>query len=115
VRICLTINREGGIGRILIVSLMVVLWLATAAVAASPELHHRLHRDSKSVTHECVVTLFSKSYLLNGSTSSFVLALIPVFFGLFLLLQSFRFSIIDYRLSPSRMPPANPFHTAVVG
>jgi hypothetical protein len=115
VQICLTRCRERRIGRILVVSLMLILWLGTAALAASPELHHRLHPDSKSPTHECLVTLLSKSHLLAGAAGSFILALIPVFFGLLLLAESSRCSVIDYRLSPSRAPPSGFSSSTVVG
>jgi len=105
VQICMKTNRPRGMGRILIVGLMLVLWLGTAALAASPQLHQRLHKDSKNATHECLVTLLSKSQLLAGGAGSFVLALIPIFFGLLVTAESFHFTIIDYRLSPSRAPP----------
>jgi len=108
-------DRERGIGKILLVALMLVLWLGTSALAASPELHHRLHKDSKSLTHECLVTLLSKSHLLAGGTGSFVLAFIPIFFGLLLIADSSHFSIVDYRLSPSRAPPYRFSSITVVG
>jgi len=106
---------QQGIPRILVVSLMLLLWLGTAALAASPELHHRLHKDSKNATHECFVTLLSKSQLLAGTVGNFMLALIPVFFCLLLISESSRFSVIDYRLSPSRAPPVHPALATVVG
>jgi len=115
VQICLTRCRERRIARILVVSLMLLLWLGTAALAASPELHHRLHKDSRNVTHECLITLFSKSYLLAGCARSLPLALIPVFFGLLFVAESSRFSVLDYRLSPSRAPPSGVSSSTVVG
>lgn len=105
-QLCCKTNSQRGIGKILAVSLMLVLWLGTTALAASPQLHHLLHKDSKSATHECLVTLLSKSQLLAGSAATFVLALVPIFFGLLLIAESSHFSIIEYRLSPSRAPPA---------
>ena len=111
---CWKTNDQRGIGKILVVSLMLVLWLGTAALAASPQLHHLLHKDSKSATHECLVTLLSKSQLLAGGAATFVLALIPVFFGLLLIAESSHFSIIEYRLSPSRAPPARSYTPSMV-
>jgi len=108
-------HRQRGIGRILVVALMLVLWLGTAALAASPQLHHYLHKDSKSPTHECLVTLLSKSQLLAGGAGCFVLALIPIFFGRLPTAQSFQFLTIDYRLSPSRAPPVLFSSITVVG
>jgi len=107
--------RERRIGRMLVVGLMVSLWLGASALAASPQLHHRLHKDSKSLNHECLVTLLSKSHLLAGSTGTFLLAFVPLFFGLLLIAESSHFSIIDYRLSPSRAPPSRFSCITVVG
>jgi len=98
-------NRKRGIGKILLVGLMLFLWVGTAALAASPQLHHRLHKDSRDVTHECLVTLLSKSQLLAGGPESFILVLMPVFFGLLLAEECFQLPAIRYRLSPSRAPP----------
>ena len=106
VQSCLTRCRERRIGRILVVSLMLLLWLGTAALAASPELHHRLHKDSRNVTHECLITLVSKGHLLAGGTGFLPLISIPVFFGLLFIAESFHLTPVDYRLSPSRAPPS---------
>src|SRR5258708_1011446 len=99
-------NRQPGIGKILLVGLMLLLWLGTAALAASPQLHHRLHKDSQSPTHECLVTLVSKAHLLAGGVGFLLLISIPVFFGLFATAESFLLTPVDYRLYPSRAPPA---------
>ena len=117
VQFCRKMNahRQRGFGRVLIVALMLVLWLGTATLAASPQLHHRLHKDSKSLTHECLVTLLSKSLLVGATAGSVILALIPIFFGCLPAAQSFQCRIIDYRLSPSRAPPVLLSSTTVVG
>lgn len=94
---------------------MLVLWLGTVALAASPQLHQRLHKDSKSLTHECLVTLLSKSHLLAGVAGSFIVALIPIFFGWLPPATSFHGLSFDYRLSPSRAPPACVSSIPVVG
>ena len=114
-QICVKTKRQRGVGRILIVGLMLLLWMGTAALAASPALHQYLHKDSKSLSHECIVTLLSKSHLLAGGNSNFVLVLIPIFFGLLLAVECFQFSIIEFRLSPSRAPPLTPASLTVVG
>jgi len=115
VQLCCKTNRLRGIGKILVVSLMLVLWLGTTALAASPQLHHLLHKDSRSTTHECLVTLLSKSQLLAGGAATFVLVLTPVFFGLLLIAESSHFSLIEYRLSPSRAPPVQLASNTAVG
>jgi len=112
---CVKTNRPRGLGRILLVGLMLLLWLGTATLAVSPQLHQKLHKDSKSASHECVVTLLSKSHLLAGGGGSVLLVLIPVFFGLLLVAESFHFSVIDFRLSPSRAPPLTSASLPVVG
>src|SRR5437667_2222541 len=99
VRVCSKIDSQRGITRVLLVGLMLLLWLGTAALAASPQLHHRLHKDSKSPTHECLVTLLSKSHFLAGGTENFVLIAIPIFFGLLVTAESFHHTPVDYRLS----------------
>jgi hypothetical protein len=115
VQLCYETNSQRGIGKILVVGLMLVLWLGTTALAASPQLHYLLHKDSKSATHECLVTLLSKGQLLAGGAATFVLALIPIFFGLLLIAESSHFSIIEYRLSPGRAPPVLSASNTVVG
>jgi multisubunit Na+/H+ antiporter MnhG subunit len=115
VQICLKTNRQRGMGRIVMVGLMLALWLGTVALAVSPELHQRLHKDSKSVTHECLVTLLSKSHLLAGGAGSFVLALVPLFFGWLVMAETSWLSVPDYRLSPSRAPPSILSSNTVVG
>jgi len=108
-------NGERGIGRVVLVALMLSLWLGTSALAASPQLHHWFHKDSKSVTHECLVTLLSKSHLLASSGGVALLIAAPVFFGLLLTGELFSFTSIDYRLSPSRAPPATCSSITVAG
>jgi hypothetical protein len=112
---CFTNNRSRGMSRGFVVGLMLVLWLGTAALAASPDLHQWFHKDSQNITHECVVTLLSKSHLVAGATGCFVLALIRVFFGGLLIEESSPLCRIDFRLSPSRAPPAFVFSSTVVG
>lgn len=116
VQVCSTIAfKKRGIGTSFVAGLMLVLWLGATALAMSPQLHQRLHKDSKSPTHECVVTLFSKGHLVAGTTGAFALPLIPIFFGSFLLAEFFRFSLLDFRLSPSRAPPGAVSPNTVVG
>jgi len=108
-------NGQRRLGKSFIVSLMLFLWLGTTALAVSPQLHQRLHKDSKSLTHECLVTFFSKSQLFAGGTGSVFLGIVPLLVGALLTAESSSFSIIDYRLSPSRAPPGRPSSNPVVG
>jgi hypothetical protein len=104
-----------GVARVLIVSLMLLLWLLTAALAASPDLHHLLHPDSKSATHECLVTLLSKSQLLGGGAAGCALAPVPIIFASLRIIESSPSSGVDLRLSPSRAPPVLPASITVAG
>ena len=112
---CLTNNRSLGLVRGLAAGLMFVLWLGTAAVAASPDLHQWFHKDSHNASHECVVTLLSKSQLVAGASGCFVLALVPVLFGYLPITETAPLSAIDFRLAPSRAPPALILSSPVVG
>ena len=100
-------TRQNAIGRILIIGLMLGLWLGTAAFAASPQLHQRLHPDSKSPTHECPVTLLTKSQLLSGSLGSVLPAPAIVLFGGPIPAEFSRPSFAEHRLAPSRAPPTS--------
>src|ERR1051325_9053588 len=104
VQLCLKMKGQPGVARVLIVSLMLLLWLCTAALAASPELHHHLHPDSKSTTHECLVTLLSKSQLLGGGAAGCALAPVPIIFAYLRFVEFCPGSSVDLRLSPSRAP-----------
>jgi hypothetical protein len=88
------------------VVVMLSLWVGMCALEVSPELHHFLHKDSQSPAHNCLVTKFQHHSVLSG----FAPALAPasprdcdplVIYSDFPLFASF-----DYRLSPSRAPPA---------
>jgi len=115
VHFCVGKKRQRGMGKILMAGLMLALWLGTIALAVSPELHQWLHKDSQSQTHECLVTLLSKGHLLAGCVGSFVLVLIPLLFGWLVIAETSWYSVIDYRLSPSRAPPSSLSSNTVVG
>ena len=87
---------------------MLGLWLATAALASSPELHHYLHSDANQIGHECLISVVSKGHLAAPAGAA---ALVPLLIGgmraawlVFRLPDS-----IDHRLSPSRAPPLGYF------
>ena len=45
-----------------VVGLLVLLWMSSALLSASPELHHWLHADSQQAGHECILTLLSHGH-----------------------------------------------------
>jgi hypothetical protein len=88
---------------------MLFLWIATFALTVSPELHHLLHQDSQGSSHTCLITQLQQHQLLAGFT--LVSAPVP---ALAIAARACAAEVqflatIDYRLSPSRAPPALPF------
>jgi hypothetical protein len=45
--------------------LMLLLWVVTAALAASPQLHGLLHPDAQNGDHHCAVTVLQQQSLLS--------------------------------------------------
>jgi hypothetical protein len=95
--------------------LMLVLWIVTCALAASPQLHRLLHKDALGPNHYCLFTQISQHSL--AASSGYVIAAEPehsantgVRLNELELLPSF-----DFVLSDSRAPPSNVSSTAVVG
>jgi len=95
--------------------LMLLLWLSTFALAASPQLHNLFHRDAQNVSHQCLITQLHQQPLWVG----FALPVAPVAAPAVVTLagrtdfQAFPHS--DLRLSPTRAPPAGGTSIPVVG
>jgi len=85
--------------------LMLGLWLGLVGLASSERLHHFLHSDSHQSNHECLVTFFSKSYLLGASAPAIALLAVFVCFGLSHFAEGGLPSLTDVRLAPGRAPP----------
>ena len=49
-------KRTRSAGRFAVAGFALTLWLATIAIAASPQLHHWLHKDSQDPHHYCLFT-----------------------------------------------------------
>jgi hypothetical protein len=85
---------------------MLSLWVALWAIQVSPDLHRLLHEDAQSPGHTCLVTQFQHHLLLSGFVAATtpplpVVSSAPLASGDFQFLPS-----CDYRLTPSRAPPA---------
>jgi hypothetical protein len=98
-------HRRSG-GRRAAVAVMISLWVALWALQVSPDLHRLLHEDAQSNGHTCLVTQFQRHLLLSGFVAAVAPALpdisiAPIGCGDCQLLPSY-----DYRLTPSRAPPA---------
>src|SRR5436190_29155 len=91
--------------RVVVAGLMLALWSIIGALAASPQLHHWLHKDSKAPTHECLVTQLGKGELLAGYGGIVVIVPPPSCIHLPCCAESQHFPASDYRVSPSRAPP----------
>jgi hypothetical protein len=93
--------------------LMLVLWLGLLALAISPALHQFLHSDSHHLSHECLLTSFTKSHLLFACVAMAVAAMALVGFQLVLREQAAPNCVRDLRLGPGRAPPASSFFSSV--
>ena len=89
--------------------LMLGLWLGLIGLASSERLHQFFHSDSQQANHECLVTFFSKSYLLGAVTPATALLVVFICFGLLRLAEGGLPSVADIRLAPSRAPPVGSF------
>jgi hypothetical protein len=85
---------------------MFSLWAAMCALEVSPELHRLLHKDAQEPGHNCFVTQFQHHSLLSGFVAAVAPAM-PEVSGLLVSSADFQFRpAYDYRLPPSRAPPA---------
>ncbi len=100
---------------VLAAGLMLVLWLVTVALAISPELHRLLHGDAQNVNHQCLVTLVQQHLFLDGGHAVLAPVVSPSALGLAVIVENSRCVARDYRVSPSRAPPALFSPTPVVG
>jgi hypothetical protein len=83
-----------------------LLWIGIFALTACPQLHERLHKDAQCPDHQCLITQIQHQQLLAGSCPVPVPAAGSVELAPVRLLEIQTFSVSDYRLSPSRAPPA---------
>jgi hypothetical protein len=94
---------------------MLLLWLGTLALAASPQLHSLLHQDSQSPTHHCFITQLQRHSVLAGSAPVTAPAAPPVQVQAIARAEPQFLASINYRLSPSRAPPSCFSSVAVAG
>jgi hypothetical protein len=87
------------------VLLMLGLWLGLIGLSSSESLHRFFHSDSQQATHECLVTFFSKSYLLAAFAPIAALLVVFVCFGWSRLAEDGLPPVADLRLAPTRGPP----------
>ena len=78
--------------------------LSLQLLGAASALHHRLHPNSASPDHQCVVTLVSHGQI-HHATAEVALPpahSVPAALGV---RQFYVFLVVDYRLLPGRAPP----------
>jgi len=97
--------RPRAVWRLTVVSLMLGLYLAAAVLSASHQLHHWLHHDSQSGSHQCVVTLITKAHLFAGVAETKAVVSVALVLSIPLTDPVWQFSAADHRISPSRAPP----------
>lgn len=106
VRLKVTWRRIKPVFRGLGISLMLGLWLATVAFAASPDLHSRLHQDAGNHSHECLITLMFQGHLPVFFSETMTIV-VPWCIGVLMPVACFRhLPLGDLRLLPSRAPPS---------
>jgi len=110
-----TSKRQRGVGRVAVVGLMLLLWLGTFALAASPQLHRLLHNDSQNLNHQCLITQLKQHSLLAGSPIVLAPAAPPVDAASACSADPQFLPTSDYRISPSRAPPSTLSSNTVVG
>jgi|ERR1017187_9666289 hypothetical protein len=99
-------KRQRNGSRLAAVTVMLSLWVALWALEVSPDLHRLLHEDAQRPGHTCLVTQFQHHLLLSGFVAAAspplpVVSSAPLSSGDFQFLPAY-----DYRLTPSRAPPA---------
>ena len=98
-------QRRGG--RLLAALFMLSLWAAVFTLELSPQIHLLLHEDAQNPAHNCLATQFQHQLSLPVLATAIALPapdLSVAYVGYGGVFQS-RPSY-DYRLSPSRAPPA---------
>ena len=92
--------------RLAALAVMISLWVALWAIQAFPEFHRLLHEDAQSPGHTCLVTQFQHHLLLSGFVAAVTAPLPQVSSTAPGCGDSHLVPSFDYRLAPSRGPPA---------
>ena len=102
----MTSKRPRNGSRCAAVAVMFSLWVALWALEVSPDLHRFLHEDAQNPNHTCLVTQFQHHLVLSGLVAAVAPAL-PEVCSALPACGDFQFlPAYDYRLTPSRAPPA---------
>lgn len=114
-RLWLAFKRHPSGGRLAVAGFALALWLATVALAACPQLHHWLHKDSQNQHHYCLFTQLNQDSLL-ATFAPGVAPEQPQFTSHALFLSASEpLPSFDYAVSHGRAPPSLFSSRAVVG
>ena len=97
--------RHGAIKRP-VAGLLLLLWLHLLALAALPQLHHHVHADAASPTHQCAVTAVEQGKIFFHAPTPMVVTVSHTFELEPARLLSVSLPAISQRLAPGRAPPA---------
>jgi hypothetical protein len=86
--------------------LLAAILFAATFLSASHTLHQLLHQANSPGGHSCLVCSFVKGQVSAADVGLLVAVLVLSFFCGLRLVSSFWQQTLDYRLSPSRAPPA---------
>jgi hypothetical protein len=115
VHLGLAFKRQRSVARFTLVGLVLSLWIATSAIAASPQLHRLLHQDAQHLNHYCLYTQLSQHSFLADFTPTLAPAPPTLATGAVSLSSSESLPSFDYVVSQGRAPPSLSSSIAVVG
>lgn len=101
-----TSKQRRNVSRHAAVALMISLWVAIWAIEVSPDLHHLLHPDAQSPDHHCLITQLQHQSVTSGCVAAAAPPLPEVSCALIGCGDFHFYPSYDYRLTPSRGPPA---------
>ena len=108
-------KRSRSAGRFAVAGFVLVLWLATVALEASPQLHHLLHKDSQDPDHHCLFTQLNQHFLLATFAPAVAVEPPPLPAEAPPILCAESVPSFDYAVSQGRAPPCLFSSSAVVG
>jgi hypothetical protein len=109
VKSLITTERKYLTAKLFAVWLMIVLWLGTFALSASPQLHFLLHQDANSPQHQCLITQIQQQLFVSGLAAISVPAPSSVFSRVSSWVRSEFVPSFDFRVALSRGPPVSGF------
>jgi len=86
--------------------LLAILFLVSTALSASPPLHQLLHEEGALNTHVCLACSLAKGQFSTTDVTVAAALLAVLLPAAPLLFYDTPLSGFEYRLSPSRAPPA---------